>query len=142
MVTVTLKNNFGLARAQVLDHFARTIMATARDIEQATKQNMTPGHFLLSSLSQQTTTSRRTGPYSAIIQVPTQYAWFPEKGTKRMAPRPVLTPACMLCFPSRLYQHWDEAILPDAGPILGRMGPLSIDPAAYRAAARGARGGA
>jgi hypothetical protein len=108
----TLKNNFAGAREAVLEQFARTIAATGEDIAEQTRENMTPNHFLDTGLSQDETRWEQLSRFAGQVHIPTDYALWPEVGTAHMAPRPVLTPACMQHFPARLYEHWAESSLP------------------------------
>jgi hypothetical protein len=117
--SATLKNNFAGGTAFVLDHLARTVAATGEDIAQATREEMTPGHFLDTGLSQDETRWEQLERFSGQIHVPTNYASAPEFGTVHMAPRPVLVPAIMMHFPSKLHEHWAEGELPELKPFGG-----------------------
>lgn len=123
--SVTLTNNFTLAKAELLERLARTIAATGEDIAQQTRENMGPkGHFYDTGLSQDETRYEQLGPLKGQVHVPTDYAAYPEFGTSRMAPRPVLTPAIMLHWPAKLHEHWAEEDLPALKPP-GGMAPIS-----------------
>lgn len=121
---VTLTSNFAGARVELLERLARTLAATGEDIAEQTRMNMTPNHFLDTGLSQDETRYEQLGPLKGQVHVPTDYAAYPEFGTSRMAPRPVLTPAIMLHWPAKLHEHWAEEDLPALKPP-GGMAPIS-----------------
>ena len=123
----TLTNHFGVAKAALTDHLARTLSETSRDIAQSTRENMRPGWFLDTRLSQDETRALRIALLIFLVQVPTAYALFPEQGTVRQAAHPVLIPAIMQHWPSSLERHWAVAGLPDAGPIVSPMDAISRD---------------
>lgn len=123
--SVKLTNHMGLGKAFVLDHLARTVAETGRDITESTRENMTPGHFLDKGLSQDETRWSQVSPLAGAVQVPTDYAAYPEFGTSRMAPRPALTPAIAQHWPATLHRNWDDPALPPVGPITGLAPPVS-----------------
>jgi hypothetical protein len=122
--SVKLTNRMGLGKAFVLDHLARTVAETGRDIAQTTRENMTPGHFLDTGLSQDQTRWSQVSPLAGAVQVPTEYAAYPEFGTSRMAARPVLVPAILQHWPSTLHKNWNDPLLPEVGPITGPVPPV------------------
>lgn len=117
------KNNFKGGTAFVLEHLARTVAATGEDIAEQTRENMHPGFFLDTGLSQDETRWEQLDKLSGQIHIPTAYAAYPELGTARMAPRPVLIPAIMMHFPSKLHEHWAEGDLPELKPF-GSVEPM------------------
>jgi hypothetical protein len=121
---VTLTNNVGLAKAELLERLARTIAETGEDIARQTRQNMTPHHFYDTGMSQDETRWEQLGPLHGQVHIPSAYAAYPEFGTRRYAARPALTPAVMLLWPSALHRHWAEDDLPALKPF-GGVGPIN-----------------
>lgn len=121
-----LTNRFGLAIALATEQLARTVAQTGRDIAQSTRENMHPEHYFYDTgLSQDETRWSQISPLSGAVQVPTEYAAYPEFGTSRMAARPALTPAIMQHWPSTLHKNWLDPAIPEVGPITGLLPPVS-----------------
>ncbi len=113
--TAKLKNNFKGARATINEYLSRTICTTGKQIVEATKENMYPGHFEDTSLSKDNTVWEQLTPLSGRAHVRTAYAGNPEFGTVNMAPRPAMTPAVMRVWPDQLHRNWRAApLLPRA----------------------------
>lgn len=107
-VNVKLKANW--AAADVLIRAAAdALAATGQDIAEKAREAMTPGHFFDTGLSQDETRYEQLTDTSGQVHIPTDYSAYPEFGTVRLSPRPVLGPAVDECWPERLHTHWDEA---------------------------------
>lgn len=138
--SVSLRSRFPHARALLEEALARALAETGRKIAERTRENMTPGHFLDSGLSQEETRWEQLTPTSGQVHIPTAYAAYAEFGTTHMAPRPVLRPAIDQTWPASLYGYWGYAmrglsssgiqVLPEidvvqpAGPVLDHKGVL------------------
>ena len=121
--SVRLTNRFKAGRATIRDYLARTITATGKQIAEQTRQNMTPGHFLDTGLSQETTKWEQLEPLAGQVHIPTAYAAYPEYGTSHMAARPALTPAIEALWPEQLERNWRAAPLLPAADAPGPPGP-------------------
>ena len=122
---VRITSRFAAVAAEEIDRAARAIAATGRDMAQSAKDGMTPNHFLDSGLSQETTQWTQTSHEGGAVQIPTEYAAFPEYGTVRMDPRPVLTPAIDQHWPATVLKHWAESSLEPIGSIEPLLAPIA-----------------
>ncbi len=127
--SMRLTNRFKGSTLIVREYLARTISATGKDIAEATRENMTPGHFLDTGLSQDQTRWEQLEELAGQVHIPTEYAAYPEFGTAHMAPRPALTPAVEAVWPEQLHRNWIAApLLPPAdapeppGPAIDKNG--------------------
>lgn len=123
---VVLRSHFGLARQIMVDRARRAVAETGRQIAERTRENMTPGHFLDTGLSQDETRWEQLTEDSGQVHIPTDYASAPEFGTVHMAARPVLLPAIMELWPDALHKNWRRAdALPEINPPGPAMDPIS-----------------
>ncbi len=88
---------------------ADALAKTGQRIAELARENMTPGHFYDTGLSQDETRYEQLTETSGQVHIPTDYAAYPEFGTIHMAPRPVLGPAIDACWPSVMIGYWSAA---------------------------------
>lgn len=118
--SVRLTNRFSAAKALMRDYLGRTICQTGKDITEATKANMYPGHFEDTSLSKENTQWEQLTEDSGQVHVGTVYAADPEFGTVDMVARPALHPAIDKVWPDGLHANWRHA---DTLPPADAPGP-------------------
>ena len=122
---VRLRGNWAAA-AVLIEAAANAMAATGQDIAEAAREAMVPNHFFMTGLSQDETRYEQTDVLAGQVHIPTDYAAYPEFGTDKMEPRPVLGPAIDTMWPASLGQHWDEA---RAGTLAERPAPgPAMDP--------------
>ena len=111
LVNANVKSSlrFQLVKLLVLEHARRAIGQTGKEIAEQTRENMTPGHFLDTGLSQETTQWEQLDADGGQVHIPTEYAAYPELGTSTMEARPVLIPAIMQLWPERIHKNWERA---------------------------------
>lgn len=103
--TVSLVNRIPGAAYREPAKFAAVVQETGRDLTDATKANMVPGHAYLSGYMHDHTTWKKTGPLTGMVLVDAPYAGFVENGTVNMEPRPFLRPAIAQHWPRDLYKN-------------------------------------
>lgn len=117
---------FAAAKLIMVDRARRAVAQTGKDIAEQTKANMSPGHFLDTGLSQETTQWEQLTEDGGQVHIPTDYAAYAELGTVHMAARPVLTPAIMQLWPDAIHKNWRKAdTLPAIDPPGPAMDPIS-----------------
>ena len=122
---VRITSRFPAVIALEKDKAARAIAATGRDITETAKALMTPNHFYDSGLSQETSQWTQTSHEGGAVQIPTEYSSYPEFGTVKMDPRPVLTPAIDQHWPATVLKHWAESSLVPIGSIEPLLAPIA-----------------
>ena len=124
---VRLRGNWAAADILIIQA-ADAMAATGADIAENARENMTPGWFFDTGLSQDETRYEQLTETSGQVHIPTDYSAYPEFGTIHQEPHPVLGPAIDTMWPASIAQHWDEARLgqldphPTPGPA---MDPIS-----------------
>lgn len=108
--SVVLKSRFPHATALLHDALTRALAQTGRTIAERTREEMTPGHFLDTGLSQQETVWEQLTPTSGQVHIPTDYAAYAEFGTAHTAARPVLRPAIDRTWPATMHGNWGWAM--------------------------------